>query len=141
MGHKKKKKNVSEKFIKNMRRHQNSMVKPAILDQSVIAAIGNIYADEALFKAGIRPDRPANTLNDDEVGALNQAIKDVLLSGIENRGTTFRDYRDGYNQSGNNQNFLQVYGRTNQTCFICGESIKVMRIGGRGTHYCSQCQH
>lgn len=119
----------------------HTAVKNLLLDQSLIAGIGNIYADEALFAAGIRPDRPADSLSKTEISQLWQAIREVLSQSIEARGTTFRDYRDGYNQSGGFQHHLKVYGRNDQPCSCCGETIQKGKIGGRGTHYCENCQH
>lgn len=115
-------------------------VKNLILDQHLVAGIGNIYADESLFAAGIRPDRQAGKLTSVEIKRLCQAIKKVLKTSIEQRGTTFRDYRDGYNQKGGFQNYLQVYGRKNQHCPHCGTPLMVTRLGGRSSHFCAVCQ-
>lgn len=115
-------------------------VKNLILDQHLVAGIGNIYADESLFAAHIRPDRAAGTLTADEIGRLCTAIKKVLKTSIAERGTTFRDYRDGYNQKGGFQNYLKVYGKKNDPCPVCGRLLKVIRIGGRSSHFCETCQ-
>jgi formamidopyrimidine-DNA glycosylase len=115
-------------------------IKTLLLNQSLISGIGNIYADESLFTAGIRVQRPAGSLTAAEIKRLHRAIIKVLKKSIEERGTTFRDFRDGYNQSGNFQNSLQVYGKTNQPCTICGGIIKKDIIGGRSSHYCEFCQ-
>lgn len=115
-------------------------IKTLLLNQNLIAGIGNIYADEALFAAGILPHRAAGSLTEAEIGRLTWAIKEVLKKSIEQRGTTFRDFRDGYNQSGGFQNHLQVYGRINAPCRKCGQLILQDRIGGRSTHYCQHCQ-
>ncbi|MGE5391135.1 MAG: bifunctional DNA-formamidopyrimidine glycosylase/DNA-(apurinic or apyrimidinic site) lyase [Deltaproteobacteria bacterium] len=128
------------RYLAQVLEGRHTAVKNLLLDQHLIAGIGNIYADEALFAAGIRPDRPADSLSVDEVGRLWQAIRDVLKDSIEARGTTFRDYRDGYNQSGGFQHQLRVYGKDDQPCSCCGEPIQKGRIGGRGTHYCGKCQ-
>lgn len=116
-------------------------VKTLLLNQNLIAGIGNIYADEALFAAGIHPQRAAGSLTSEEVDRLSRAIKKVLAKSIEQRGTTFRDFRDGYNQSGGFQNHLQVYGRLNEPCPVCGRPLVRERIGGRSSHYCQHCQH
>ncbi|HQE23590.1 MAG TPA: bifunctional DNA-formamidopyrimidine glycosylase/DNA-(apurinic or apyrimidinic site) lyase [Syntrophomonadaceae bacterium] len=116
-------------------------IKNLLLNQNLIAGIGNIYADEALFAAGILPHRPAGSLTSEEVQRLSQAIKKVLAESIRQRGTTFRDFRDGYNQSGGFQNHLQVYGRCHEPCRVCGHPIVRDRIGGRSSHYCEHCQH
>ncbi len=115
-------------------------VKGVLLDQSAIAGIGNIYADEALFLAGIRPDRKANSLSAAEMKKLYSAVLAVIAQGIENRGTTFRDYKDGEGKKGSNQEYLLVYGRGKQPCKKCGAVIENSRVAGRGTAYCPACQ-
>lgn len=125
---------------RELKKHRTP-VKNLLLDQRIISGIGNIYADEALFAAGILPDRPASSLQAAEVKRLHQAVKKVLLQGIEHRGTTFRDFRDGFNESGHFQDYLQVYGRYRQGCRACGQPLARIRLGGRSTHYCLQCQH
>lgn len=115
-------------------------VKKALLNQEIIAGIGNIYADEALFTAGIHPARPVNSLTEAEMNALYHAVKKVLSEGIEFRGTTFRDYRDGEGRAGSYQNKLRVYGQKGKKCPNCGGLIVKMNFGGRGTHFCPLCQ-
>jgi len=115
-------------------------IKTLLLNQRLISGIGNIYADEALFAAGIRGQRAAGSLTPPEIKRLHMAIKKVLRQSIRQRGTTFRDFRDGFNQSGNNQNFLMVYGKTDQACSKCGNIIKKETIGGRSSHFCERCQ-
>lgn len=115
-------------------------IKTLILNQNLISGIGNIYADEALYRAHIRPDRAAGSLSKKESLHLSQAIKKVLEEGINSRGTTFRDYRDGNNQNGAFQERLKVYGKTGQMCPQCGTIIERERIGGRSSHYCPNCQ-
>ncbi len=115
-------------------------IKTLLLNQNLISGIGNIYADEALFDAGIRGHRPAASLTTGEIKRLRQSIVKVLKLSIKERGTTFRDFRDGYNQSGNFQNSLRVYGKTNQSCSICGGIIHKEKIGGRSSHFCEHCQ-
>jgi formamidopyrimidine-DNA glycosylase len=111
-----------------------------LLNQNLIAGLGNIYADEARFIAGIRGTRPAGSLTREEISKLRQAVRKVLRHSIRERGTTFRDFRDGYNRSGGFQNSLNVYGRTNQACPLCGGVIAKEQIGGRSSHYCTHCQ-
>ncbi|TCL70816.1 DNA-(apurinic or apyrimidinic site) lyase [Hydrogenispora ethanolica] len=115
-------------------------VKKALLDQSIIAGVGNIYADEALFVAGIHPARSLDTLTEAELVKLHGAIRQVLAEGIEYRGTTKRDYRDGEGNPGGYQDRLRVYGRKGQPCPICQAPIAKMIFGGRGTHFCPLCQ-
>lgn len=115
-------------------------VKTFILDQKVIAGLGNIYADECLALSGILPMRLANTLSHDEIVALHEAINAVIAQGIKNRGTTFRDYKDGEGNKGDNQNHLLVYGCKGEPCKKCGAVLLGTKIGGRGTVYCEHCQ-
>jgi formamidopyrimidine-DNA glycosylase len=128
-------------YLEKVLGQRKAPVKNLLLNQNLISGIGNIYADEALFAAGIRPDRPAMSLSQEEIRKLHRSIRKVLRQGIKFRGTTFRDYRDAFNESGNFQNHLKVYGRQNQSCFQCGNPIQRIRIGGRSTHFCTNCQH
>jgi formamidopyrimidine-DNA glycosylase len=127
-------------YLLSIIKGRRTAIKNLILDQSLIAGIGNIYADEALFLARIRPDRAAASLNPEESLRLSRAIKRVLKQGIEKRGTTFRDYRDGNNARGGFQEDLQAYGREGKPCLICGSLMVRERIGGRSSHYCQSCQ-
>ena len=120
--------------------HRSLAVKKALLNQEIVAGIGNIYADEALFAAGIHPARQVNSLTEAEIDDLYHAIQKVLSEGIQFRGTTFRDYRDGEGRAGSYQNKLQVYGQKGKTCPNCGGLIVKMNFGGRGTHFCPLCQ-
>ena len=120
-------------------RHQLA-IKKALLNQEIIAGIGNIYADEALFMAGIHPARTVDSLDDSELQALYDSIRRVLKAGIEHRGTTKRDYRDGEGNPGSYQDKLQVYGRKGEPCLTCGAPVAKMNFGGRGTHFCPLCQ-
>jgi formamidopyrimidine-DNA glycosylase len=115
-------------------------VKSALLDQTVVAGIGNIYADESLFRAGIHPQRPAGTLKKAELERLVKEIRLVLLNAIENRGSTLSDYRDADGVNGNYQNQALVYGRTGMECRVCTRKIERVKIGGRSSHFCLKCQ-
>jgi formamidopyrimidine-DNA glycosylase len=134
-------KDFTNDYLFKITRNRKTAIKNLILKQELVCGIGNIYADEALFEAGIRPERPANSLSMDEIQNLRSAIRSVLKKSVNKRGTTFRDYRDGYNQVGSFQNYLQVYGRVNQICPRCGETIKKTKVGGRSSHYCENCQN
>ncbi len=127
-------------YLKSIIKNRRVAIKTLILDQNLISGIGNIYADEALFAARIRPDRAAGSLSDEEAMRLSRAIKKVLRQGIEKRGTTFRDYRDGNNKRGGFQEHLQAYGRAGEKCPVCGSLMVRERIGGRSSHYCESCQ-
>ena len=115
-------------------------IKATLVDQSVVAGLGNIYADEALFRAGIHPLRPAGSLDPAEVAALHMGIVGVLRAGIEHGGTTFSRYRDAYGESGTNRQHLEVYQRTGEPCPRCGTPIERIVVGQRGTHFCPSCQ-
>ncbi len=116
-------------------------IKSLLLNQRIIAGIGNIYADEALFLAGIRPDRVAGELALGEIARLHEVVRDVLALGVKMRGTTFSDYLDGLGQEGGFQHQLQVYGRAGEACLTCGGEIVRLVVAGRGTHCCRQCQN
>ena len=116
-------------------------IKSMLLDQRVIAGIGNIYADESLFAAMIHPQRPAGTLTLNEWEKLLLAVREVLSQAIANHGTTFRNYRDGNGEMGANQFYLRAYGKNGQPCARCGAAMVRITVGGRGTCFCPQCQH
>lgn len=126
-------------FQENLRKRKVA-VKKALLDQKLVAGIGNIYADEALFSAGIRPDRPAEGLSEEEIKKLHKSIKGILKKGVEYRGTTFNNYVDGQGKQGGFSRLLKVYGREGEKCPNCKGYIKKIRLAGRGTHYCPECQ-
>ncbi|NOZ71224.1 MAG: bifunctional DNA-formamidopyrimidine glycosylase/DNA-(apurinic or apyrimidinic site) lyase [Chloroflexi bacterium] len=115
-------------------------IKSLLLDQRLVAGIGNIYADESLFRARIHPRRQAGSLNEAEVKALVQAIREVLQQALEEMGTTLRDYRRPDGSVGSFQNRLQVFRRTGEPCPSCGAPIERIVVGGRSTHFCPQEQ-
>jgi formamidopyrimidine-DNA glycosylase len=115
-------------------------IKPLLLDQTCIAGIGNIYADEALFHAGIHPLRQAQTLTLDEVARLHTAIRDVLTLGIEHGGTTFGRYQDIWGEAGRNRDHLAVYQRAGMPCLRCGTPLVRIVVAQRGAHFCPTCQ-
>ena len=115
-------------------------IKTALLDQKVIAGVGNIYADEALFAARIDPRKVASRLSVEQVGRLSGAIKTVLTRAIEHRGSTLRDYRDGNGEPGEFQKVHQVYDREGEECVVCGGRISRIVLGGRSTYFCGRCQ-
>ncbi len=121
-------------------RKRKTMIKQFLLDQSVCAGVGNIYSDEALFRAGIRPTRKTNALKTEEIFNLLVALKEVLKQGIDECGTTVSDYKRTDGRSGNFQQFLYVYGREGEPCRICGNEIKALKIGNRTSRYCPICQ-
>jgi formamidopyrimidine-DNA glycosylase len=115
-------------------------IKAALLDQRAAAGIGNIYADEALWRAKIHPLRPAGSLGADELARLRKAIRAALEMGIARQGATLRDYRDPEGRRGRMQEEFKVYGRAGEPCPRCGTPIDKTRAGGRGTWYCPHCQ-
>jgi len=115
-------------------------IKPLLMDQSCIAGIGNIYADEALWRAKVRPERRVNTLTREELRRLHKGIKDSLETSLKYRGTSADDYLDLYGQQGENQLKLKAYGREGERCPRCGGRIRRVRLGGRSAHYCPKCQ-
>lgn len=115
-------------------------IKSFLLNQKFIGGIGNIYADEALFLAGIHPLRSAGSLSAGEAEVLRQAVNKVIGDGIAEGGTTFRDYIDGDGKKGHHQENLFVYHRQGMPCRNCGTCIEKIVVGGRGTHFCPRCQ-
>ncbi|MCI2109917.1 MAG: bifunctional DNA-formamidopyrimidine glycosylase/DNA-(apurinic or apyrimidinic site) lyase [Acidaminococcaceae bacterium] len=115
-------------------------IKAVILDQKIVAGLGNIYADEALFAAGILPTRQANKLTKEEYEKLVQAMKKVIAQGIKNHGTTFRNYQDADGHKGDNVRHLMVYGRKAEPCKVCGTALEQIKVAGRGSVYCPHCQ-
>ena len=121
-------------------RNRKLRVKSLLLNQSFVAGVGNIYADEALFEAGIHPARRVSSLRKAEKERLFFALPTVLQRGIESGGTTFRDFVNSDGERGNNQEKLLVYGRENRRCLRCGTPVKKVVISQRGTHFCPTCQ-
>ncbi|WP_033170814.1 bifunctional DNA-formamidopyrimidine glycosylase/DNA-(apurinic or apyrimidinic site) lyase [Selenomonas sp. ND2010] len=119
---------------------KKTLIKSLLLNQKYIGGIGNIYDDEALFLAGIHPQRRAGTLTQEECQRLYGTINSVIEAGIRDGGTTFRDYQNGEGRQGSHQEHLFVYNRKGQPCRKCGTSIEKITVGGRGTHYCPHCQ-
>ncbi len=121
-------------------------IKSLLLDQTFLAGVGNLYADEVLWEAGIHPLRSADSLEPAEIDRLAEAIKHVLTLAIERRGTSFSDYRDAEGLLGENQDYLNVYGRAAgrsrpaQCCPRCGTPIERLTLGQRSSHFCPRCQ-
>jgi formamidopyrimidine-DNA glycosylase len=115
-------------------------LKVALLDQRTVAGVGNIYADEALWRARLRPTRPAGDLDARELRALHRGLRRALEAGIERQGATLRDYRTPDGTAGTMQHEFKVYGRAGEPCLRCGAPIAKTRLGGRGTWFCPGCQ-
>lgn len=127
-------------YLRGKLKHRKGRVKTLLLDQNVCAGMGNIYSDEALFRAGIRPMRRACRITDAEMKRLARTLKQVITEGIENFGTSVADYHRTDGTDGRFQNYLCVYGRENEPCRKCGTRIVYRKIGNRGTRYCPKCQ-
>lgn len=116
-------------------------VKNALMDQRRVAGVGNIYASEALFRAGVDPRRPGRELTADEVKRLHRTVRSVLREALEKAGTSFQNYRAVNGRSGSFQRSLTVYAREGQPCPKCGQTIERIVQAGRSTFYCPSCQH
>ncbi len=119
---------------------RRGVLKPLLLDQSFVAGLGNIYADEALHHAGLHPQRLAQSLSAAEVANLHRAIRLVLARGVASKGTTFSTYRTTWGLEGLNQHNLQVFRRSDEPCYTCGTPVRRVKLAGRSTHYCPTCQ-
>ncbi len=127
---------LKQQFKKNPKKK----IKAFLLDQTKIAGLGNIYVDESLFTAGIKPTRPIGKITNHETEQLVKIIKKILKQSINKGGTSFRDYKRANGQTGNFVTYLKVYGRGQETCHLCGQIIKKIKLVGRGTHFCPHCQ-
>lgn len=119
---------------------KKTKIKALLLDQTFIAGLGNIYVDESLFRAGIHPERPANSLSKAEAKRLHKAVRETVELGVKHRGTSVSDYLDGLGQRGEFQNLLAVYRKRGEACPSCGAPIERIKVGGRSSHYCPNCQ-
>lgn len=131
--------------IESLCRKSSLAIKLFLMDQNKIAGIGNIYANEILFRAGIHPERRANTLSHEEIGKLFYLIPQVLELAVQKMGTTLgnrvSDYRSVFNIEGEFQNILMVYGREGEPCFHCGQPIVRIKQKDRSSFICKNCQH
>jgi formamidopyrimidine-DNA glycosylase len=119
---------------------RSKIIKALLLDQSFIAGVGNIYADEALIRAGIHPMRRAETLTDDEIRRLYETVRAALSDGISHEGASVNWYRKPDGERGEAQHYLYAYGREGEPCRTCGTPIQKTRVAQRGTHFCPDCQ-
>ena len=127
-------------YLRDRLGRRHITVKQGILDQTVLAGLGNIYADEVLFAAAIAPTRYTDTLNDDEWQTIASAVCPILESSIARKGTTFSDYLDGEGNKGGNMPYLQAYKRAGMPCKRCGAVMERIKVGGRSTFFCPCCQ-
>ncbi len=131
---------VSAEEFRGLFRGRKVAIKAALLNQSLLHGVGNIYADEALARAGVRPRRPAGRLTRVESARLHGALQEVLRRAIELGGSSVSDYVDADGVRGFFQLEHRVYGRGGEACRVCGTAIKKIVVGGRGTHFCPRCQ-
>ncbi|HGZ2404876.1 TPA: DNA-formamidopyrimidine glycosylase [Streptococcus pyogenes] len=115
-------------------------IKPHLLDQTLVAGLGNIYVDEVLWVAKVHPETASSRLNKAEIKRLHDETIRILALGIEKGGSTVRTYRNALGADGTMQDYLQVYGQTGKPCPRCGQAIVKLKVGGRGTHICPRCQ-
>lgn len=127
-------------YLYQRSRQRKQAIKTFIMDSKVVVGVGNIYANEALFAAGIRPSRPAGSVSRERMASLVSEIKQVLARAIEQGGTTLRDFVGGDGKPGYFQQQLQVYGRTGEPCRRCQSPLKELRLAQRSTVYCTACQ-
>lgn len=131
---------TAEKFKELIRSRAGTQIKPLLLDQSLMAGVGNIYAQEACFAARMHPLRKAGSLSEKEITALYRALYRIMMSAIKYGGTSSDDYRDALGKEGKFAAYLQVYGREGAPCRRCKTKLQKQNIGGRGTVFCSKCQ-
>jgi formamidopyrimidine-DNA glycosylase len=121
-------------------RKRKAAIKLALMDNRVVVGVGNIYANESLFRAGIRPTRAANRISAERLRRLREAVRETLTEAIAKGGSTLRDYVDGNGAAGSFQLQCFVYGREGLPCRVCGTTIRSVRLGGRATNFCPRCQ-
>lgn len=131
----------SAEFYQKLQKHQNSPIKAVILDQTIIAGLGNIYADESLFKSKIHPKTPSGALSKEQAALLLKNAAAVMTTAIESGGSTMKDYVKADGTRGDYlDKFAQIFNKTGQSCPVCGTKIIKIRVAGRGTHICPNCQ-
>jgi formamidopyrimidine-DNA glycosylase len=130
---------AAEELYRRLRRRR-APLKAVLLDQTAIAGVGNIYADESLYRAGLRPTRMASTVSRRSARRLHESLRQSLVLAIANRGSSVDTYRDAWGEAGTQQEQLLVYGRAGEPCFTCGRPLSSVRIAGRTTVFCRRCQ-
>ncbi len=130
---------AAEELYRRLRKRRTAL-KAVLLDQAAIAGVGNIYADESLHRARLRPDRVASTVSKKSAQRLHESLRASLQTAIENRGSSVNTYRDAWGEIGGQQEKLLVYGRAGEPCFTCGRPLSMIRIAGRSTVFCRRCQ-
>ena len=128
-------------YLYRATRGRRTAIKLALMDSHVVVGVGNIYANESLFRAGIRPTRAANRISRLRMRRLREAVRETLADAIAKGGSTLRDYVDSDGAAGYFQFHYFVYGREGRPCRVCGTAIRSVRLGGRATTFCPTCQH
>ncbi|PSO64749.1 MAG: DNA-formamidopyrimidine glycosylase [Cyanobacteria bacterium QH_2_48_84] len=131
----------SQEYLRKKLQNSRRSIKTALLDQALVAGMGNIYADEALFKSGIRPEKLAGNLSIKEIECLRTAVISVLQAGIDRGGTTFSNFLNVLGVNGNYMGIAWVYGRKGEPCRICSTPIQKIKLVGRSAHFCPYCQN
>jgi len=131
---------ISRQDFVKLFHHSSRMIKPALLDQTFLAGIGNIYADESLYLAGIHPRKRTDTISSEKSGRLHYAIRKILNNAIDKMGTSVDSFAGVDGEPGGYQTYLKVYGREGLPCKRCGAKIRRERIGSRSAHFCPKCQ-
>jgi formamidopyrimidine-DNA glycosylase len=130
---------AADELYRRLRKRRTAL-KAVLLDQSAIAGVGNIYADESLHRARLRPDRLAGSVSRKSARRLHESLRESLTAAIANRGSSVDTYRDAWGEIGGQQEKLLVYGRAGEPCFTCGRPLSAIRIAGRTTVFCRRCQ-
>ena len=127
-------------YLHRSTRRRRAAIKLALMDNRLVVGVGNIYASEALFRAGIRPTRAAGRISRQRYGRLVDAVRDTLTDAIAKGGSTLRDYVDASGEPGYFQLDYHVYGRGGEPCRVCGTAIRYVRQGARASYFCPKCQ-
>ena len=130
---------AADELYRRLRKRRTAL-KAFLLDQGAIAGVGNIYADESLHRARLRPDRIAGTVSRKSARRLHESLRESLRTAIANRGSSVDTYRDAWGEIGGQQEKLLVYGRECEPCFTCGRPLRSIRVAGRTTVFCTRCQ-
>ena len=133
-------KEFTVEYLANKLKNRRRAIKTGLLDQSVVAGVGNIYADEALFLSRIRPETLCVNLQPGQIGSLHSSIIQVLKTSIESGGTTFSNFISVQGVNGNYGHVAWVYNRTGEPCRVCSHPIERIKLAGRSSHFCPQCQ-
>ncbi len=131
----------ADELYEKLQRHKNSLIKPTILDQTIICGLGNIYADESLFMSKIHPERKSGTITKAEAKKLLESAREVMEKSIDSGGSTMATYVKADGTKGDYlEKFANVFHREGKNCPVCGTTIEKIKVGGRGTHFCPNCQ-